>query len=112
MNILDRIQGELRDPSYSDHVSRATEAGLREGQECETDRLYEERQVDRAFAWLETEEGKNALKDRVGECVLVSGERIVGFGATWQEAGQMASRKGIAPCATVRIYLESSPGTL
>jgi len=112
MNLLDEVQEELRDPRQSNCVSRAGETGLRSEYWYVMRGFLGLKQVERAYDWLRSREAADALNVHRGECVLVSGESIVGYGHTWPEAKQMARAQEVDIRTCVRVFEEETPRTL
>jgi hypothetical protein len=105
MYILDKVQEELRDPRYSEHVSRGTETGPLEEYNYKVKALFIRDRVTRAHEWLKTPEAAERLEDYAGQCVIVSGDSVLGHGYTWREAYEMAAETGVNPRAMVSVRL-------
>jgi len=105
MNILDEVQEEVRDPRYSDHVSRGSETGLADEHWYEVHGSWVRDAVLRADAWLETEAASRILRHYIGKCILVSGEDVVACGDTWEDAYRSAVDRGIRACETIALRM-------
>lgn len=111
MKLLDRAQEVYGGRCPSEHQSRGTAQALPEGSLCEDYLQFERWQAEGGWRWLGTEEGQKALGEHPEQCLLVSGDRIVGFGDTWRKAWDMANRKSVSPFSVVPFYSGVGLGT-
>ena len=63
--------------------------------------------IREAFEWMDSQEGEQEIRRYPGECLLISGRRIVGHGQAWREAYQMAIDIRVDLNGTVRHYNEA-----
>ena len=57
-----------------------------------------------AFTWIESAKAQEMLyRKHPNKCLLVFGRRVIGVGDTWDQAYEMASKRGTDPYAAVRF---------